>query len=375
MKYLFSIFILISFCVKSQKFQDTIIGNPKYVREYVSFLTEKQNPQFLYNSDYGHEGFLGNEFTKKEFKEIWFNYDFVYYINYEKFYKKINNSLLIKENWFYKDHSFLASFSKEFYNGKLTKLVLDSSAVNRYKTIFINYKNRNPKQIRLMKFSKTKDYNTRKYFFKKNQLKKISRYVNGRKQYDSVFVYDKKNLVEEYVLHKRKWKNIDNNQRCFCEDPIGVKEMIKKNYFDEKNNLIKVENYKLSEDNTNYLNSRVEYEYNDDNKLISKQDFWRDWNSALNKTELKKGTKTIYEYKFGKLLKKLSYTDNQSLNMNTTYYYDDNDNISKIEFFDNENCFEVTFRYRFDENNNWIEIIKNVNGKDLYMWNREIEYY
>lgn len=375
MKYLFSIFILISFCVKSQKFQDTIIGNPKYVREYVSFLTEKQNPQFLYNSDYGHEGFLGNEFTKKEFKEIWFNYDFVYYINYEKFYKKINNSLLIKENWFYKDHSFLASFSKEFYNGKLTKLVLDSSAVNRYKTIFINYKNRNPKQIRLMKFSKTKDYNTRKYFFKKNQLKKISRYVNGRKQYDSVFVYDKKNLVEEYVLHKRKWKNIDNNQRCFCEDPIGVKEMIKKNYFDEKNNLIKVENYKLSEDNTNYLNSRVEYEYNDDNKLISKQDFWRDWNSALNKTELKKGTKTIYEYKFGKLLKKLSYTDNQSLNMNTTYYYDDNDNISKIEFFDNENCFEVTFRYRFDENNNWIEIIKNVNGKDLYMWKREIEYH
>ena len=84
MKYLFSIFILISFCVKSQKFQDTIIGNPKYVREYVSFLTEKQNPQFFYNSDYGHEGFLGNEFTKKEFKEIWFNYDFVYYINYEK---------------------------------------------------------------------------------------------------------------------------------------------------------------------------------------------------------------------------------------------------------------------------------------------------
>lgn len=374
MKYLFSIFILISFCVKSQKFQDTIIGNPKYVREYVSFLTEKQNPQFLYNNDYGHEGFLGNEFTKKEFKEIWFNYDFVYYINYEKFYKKINNSLLIKENWFYKDHSFLASFSKEFYNGKLTKLVLDSSAVNRYKTIFINYKNRNPKQIRLMKFSKTKDYNTRKYFFKKNQLKKISRYVNGRKQYDSVFVYDKKNLVEEYVLHKRKWKNIDNNQRCFCEDPVGVKEMIKKNYFDEKNNLIKVENYKLSEDNTNYLNSKVEYKY-DDNKLISKQDFWRDWNSALNKTELKKGTKTIYEYKFGKLLKKLSYTDNKSLNMSTTYYYDDNDNISKIEFFDNENCFEVTFRYRFDENNNWIEIIKNVNGKDLYMWKREIEYH
>lgn len=133
----------------------------------------------------------------------------VYYINYEKFYKKINNSLIIKENWFYKRSFFFGKFFKEFYNGKLTKLVLDSSAVNRYKTIFINYKNRNPKQIRLMKFSKTKDYNTRKkYFFKKKSIKKISRYVNGRKQYDSVFVYDKKILLKNmsYIKKMEKYR-------------------------------------------------------------------------------------------------------------------------------------------------------------------------
>ena len=37
--------------------------------------------------------------------------------------------------------------------------------------------------------------------------------------------------------------------------------------------------------------------------------------------------------------------------------------------------FEIIFKYKFDKHNNWIECIKNVDGKDLYLWKREIEYY
>ena len=371
MRSLFLFFILFSFLVKSQKVQDTIIGNPKYVREQVLFLTDLQNPQFLYNSDYGHEGFLGNEFTKKKFKEIWFNNSWCHYINYEKIYKKKDQNLIINENWFYKDQSFLAGFSKEFCNNKLVKLTVDSTKKNRYKTVFISYQNTNPKQIRLTKYSTIKNYNVRKYFFKKEQLKKVSGEVNGRKQYDSIFVYDKKNLVEKYVLHKRKWKNIENGQRCFCEDAVGVKEIINKNFFDENNNLIRIENYKLSDDNTNYLNSKVEYTYDDENKLISEQKFWRNWNDQLNKAELKRGNKILYEYKLGKQVKKVS----SDLTSSTRYYYDNYDNISKTELTENDNFFEINFRYKFDEKNNWIEIVKNVNGKDLYVWKRDIEYY
>ena len=36
---------------------------------------------------------------------------------------------------------------------------------------------------------------------------------------------------------------------------------------------------------------------------------------------------------------------------------------------------EVIFKYKFDKQKNWTEVIKNVNGKDKYKWVREIEYY
>ena len=52
-------------------------------------------------------------------KEIWFNNSWCHYINYEKIYKKKDQNLIINENWFYKDQSFLAGFSKEFCNNKL----------------------------------------------------------------------------------------------------------------------------------------------------------------------------------------------------------------------------------------------------------------
>ncbi|SEM54397.1 hypothetical protein SAMN05421856_10493 [Chryseobacterium taichungense] len=35
----------------------------------------------------------------------------------------------------------------------------------------------------------------------------------------------------------------------------------------------------------------------------------------------------------------------------------------------------VTFKYTFDKHKNWTQIIKNVDGKDLYKWVREIKYY
>ena len=36
---------------------------------------------------------------------------------------------------------------------------------------------------------------------------------------------------------------------------------------------------------------------------------------------------------------------------------------------------EIIFKYKFDKQKNWTEIIKNVNGNDLYKWVREIQYY
>ncbi|HFK5569451.1 TPA: hypothetical protein ACG0AO_001243, partial [Elizabethkingia meningoseptica] len=60
------------------------------------------------------------------------------------------------------------------------------------------------------------------------------------------------------------------------------------------------------------------------------------------------------------IVEKLKYNGNQILSLN---YTEDKKN------------YKVNFRYKYDQNNNWTEIIKNVDGKDLFKWVREIKYY
>lgn len=59
-----------------------------------------------------------------------------------------------------------------------------------------------------------------------------------------------------------------------------------------------------------------------------------------------------------------------------------NNRIEKIFYLDtwgkdknNLKPTEIIFKYKFDKQKNWTEIIKNINGKDLYKWVREIKYY
>ena len=51
--------------------------------------------------------------------------------------------------------------------------------------------------------------------------------------------------------------------------------------------------------------------------------------------------------------------------------------IYKEEDFETKKMrkYNVSYSYKYDQYKNWIEIIKTVDGKDLYKWKREIEYY
>lgn len=90
---------------------------------------------------------------------------------------------------------------------------------------------------------------------------------------------------------------------------------------------------------------------------------------------------TIYTYtKDGKLEQKTTYSNDKVWD-DIKYEYQNN-HISKLYYLDRfgrENReikpTIVIFKYKFDKQKNWIEIIKNVNGKDLYKWVRKIEYY
>jgi hypothetical protein len=58
-----------------------------------------------------------------------------------------------------------------------------------------------------------------------------------------------------------------------------------------------------------------------------------------------------------------------------------NDKIAKLNY--KEESFEpqkmvnynIFYSYKYDNNKNWIEILKTVDGVALYKWVREIEYY
>lgn len=84
-----------------------------------------------------------------------------------------------------------------------------------------------------------------------------------------------------------------------------------------------------------------------------------------------------------------SYTKDQQLEKIVSYYggkisFDkrfeyENNYIIKLYYAnkfrkDNEPIkpINVIFKYKFDEQNNWTEIVKNVNGQDLYKWVREL---
>ncbi|MCX8526235.1 hypothetical protein OF897_20165 [Chryseobacterium formosus] len=84
--------------------------------------------------------------------------------------------------------------------------------------------------------------------------------------------------------------------------------------------------------------------------------------------------------KDGKLERTISYYGNIISDKKKFEY--DNHYISKLYYstkFGKDNkpkqTIVVTFKYKFDKQKNWTEIIKNVDGKDKYKWVREIEYY
>lgn len=57
------------------------------------------------------------------------------------------------------------------------------------------------------------------------------------------------------------------------------------------------------------------------------------------------------------------------------FVYNSKGELSKLIVKTPNNKFGVKFEYKYDDSNNWIEQSKYVNGRKLFIWKREIEYY
>ncbi|MBB1194595.1 hypothetical protein DNC80_13070 [Flavobacterium sp. SOK18b] len=374
----FLLFIfLIPFLVISQNLpKDTIYGNIKRIREKVIFLTEKENPQLLYYTDYGHSGFMGPKSTISRFFNTWYSSNLCYYLNYERQFDK--KGRIIKDVWFGKKDDFMDSYRYLYDEKNRLISTIDSSAhstdtENHYfkeygETVDENiiYEN-----LELNIFS----HNYKKYkkgivMVRKNfdENGKIDEYINH---------YNKSGKLE-YTIYKNpnSWKKLEGNSWGYgVQDSIGVTYKSLINEYDESDRLIKTQIFDLYSDDKHekpIQTSQSSYVY-EGNNLITKINSSKGY-----------GRLTYANYRYdssSKLLESYCCEENISNSKIIKKYTYNGDKIIKLTY--SEESFEtkkmvknkISFSYKYDKNNNWIEIIKTVDGKDLYKWKRDIEYY
>lgn len=195
--------------------KDTLHGQAKRIREKVIFLTDIENPQLLYNSDYGHLGFQGAEYTKKHFRNIWFSKDWCYYINYERLFDKQGN--IIKDTWFSKSDSVFRQFRNVYNDNNQLIKTIDSSYFRKIVTTYA--------------YSNAGDINIRRYYGKKfiDIYKKM---INGKISVEKefypfgvneyqYFYNDREQLKYRLFKNPQSWKHFEDGT-----DSYGVHDSI-----------------------------------------------------------------------------------------------------------------------------------------------------
>ncbi|MEW5677217.1 hypothetical protein ABGT15_12960 [Flavobacterium enshiense] len=361
---------LIGFSQKLPK--DSLFGSIKKIREKVIFLTKKENPQIIYESDYGHMGFQGPEKTISIFNSYWYSDHLCYYINYERHFNK--DGKIAKDIWYGKNDVPFNSYRYTYDKKGRINTMIDSSMIENIAVTKKHYYEQWENSDFLKKNIIHLDYN----FFTMYTIE----YVKGKKvksqQYndegiilDTIFKYNDIGKLDNYISKRRKWSSETNSVRY---------ESRKKIYeYDIKNRLIGIYTSSPFFDNEiskeQYKNKQFEY---DGNNLKTEISFISD------RKKLKEVYINYIYDKSNRLIKRYSFDKDISKASTILEYTYKKDKIAKLNFSQeeyNENNnkylkkYTILYKYKYDNYNNWIEIIKTVDGIDLYKWIREIEYY
>lgn len=374
--YFILLIFLIPFLVKSQNLpKDTIYGNLKRIREKVIFLTEIENPQLLYYDDYGHSGFMGPESTLSRFHDTWYSSNFCYYLNYERFYNPKRK--ITKENWYRKKDNLMNSYRYVYDKKERLISTIDSSQYsidtrNHYFEEYGDYVNENIiyENLKLNIFS----HHHKKY--KNGKVIRTKNFDDNGIMSESINHYNESGKFD-YRIYKNPntWKKLENNSYSYgVHDSIGVTYKNLINEYDSKNRLIKTRIFDLDSDkhSNDVLESSQTITIYEGDNLMTRY------------TNNKNGYQTYLNFRYNKskqLIANYCCEEDISKAKIIQKYKYKNDVISDLIY--EEESFEtkkmvkhiISYSYKYDKNKNWIEIIKTVDGKDLYTWKREIEYY
>ena len=382
-KYSFFLTLLLSLFTYAQVSSDTIFGKPKYVKEYVLFINDSGPYTFMNEDDeYGHAVIKTPKNLRSRMKDVWFTTNFCRFTNNETFYDI--NRKVTKEIWYYKSGDVLDEY---YYNYDDTERLILEVTKNRYgekkKTFFYEGKNDLPKF-------------TKYQYKRKGSPLKTYHFVNN----PSVFQVSKFDSIHKidsvFAVTNTIYKKLEDSSYQSVKDSIFRQKISFVKTYNDKMQLISSKQFNYSDDYENkkiYNSSTIFYKYDERGNVVEESTvsdgnlhtYIQQKNGKYLETILPRDTPSISTVKktFDKQnrLTKRSSSYNEKLNLETIFtfkkhlleslsYYDD---WGQKKLSNKPNL--ITFKYKFDKHKNWIECIKNVDGKDLYVWKREIQYH
>lgn len=378
LKLFFILFLSTSFT--SQVIKDSVLGKPKFVKESVIFLNDSGPYTFMKGDDeYGHATIMEPQNLRESMRDTWFGTDFCRYINNQTYYDKSRN--IIKQTWYYKSGEIVDDYDY-VYDG-LNRLITEKSKNSYSQHTSRYFYSKNEKIAKFEEYSsKWKDEPVKKYVSNKDGFKPL--FIT---KYDSVSKTD-----SIFAITNKIWKKNADGSFSSSNDTIYHKKLSGMKIYDSVYRLIEEKSFNYEDDLQNrkvFLTQHLKYEYDNSGNLTKKTNFSDGNLYSYTMSENGKIFKEEKKYNAGKTSYTVyNYTKDQKLERETTYYnnklwYDNRfeykDNyITKLYYLDGDkqkSTTVVVFKYKFDKHKNWTEIIKNVNGKDLYKWIREIQYY
>jgi len=367
------VFLIICTSAKPQVSNiDSIYGNIKRVREKVFDISDKDNPKQIEIDEYSDSMVLIPNDLNLNIYDILFSGSNIGYENYERIYNE--NGDILKNTWFVKKDEFYESTTYKY--DKKNRVIRKIDSTNNYVSIKNHYYEDFDEFTNENIISLSFDSNYFNHTIKQHKDNKVIR-IKHIDEFGNITEY-----INNYTLNGKlksttvkkpeTWrKNEEGDWSYGIHDSITNVFITRINEYDEKNRILKSLVYDYSDKN-NYIEPILLHQVL--------------YNYEKNKTTVK----TIYES--GMISSNTYIYDNQNRiikyfccsdtisdsNLIREYSYKNGKIVSgKLITKDNGKIEiqKIDFKYKYDDKNNWIEIIKLVDGKERFKRIREIEYY
>ena len=351
---------------------DSIYGNIKRVREKVFDISDKDNPKQIEIDEYSDSMVLIPNDLNLNIYDILFSGSNIGYENYERIYNE--NGDILKNTWFVKKDEFYESTTYKY--DKKNRVIRKIDSTNNYVSIKNHYYEDFDEFTNENIISLSFDSNYFNHTIKQHKDNKVIRIKHidefgNMSEYINNYTLNGK-LKSTTTKEPETWrKNEEGDWSYGVHDSIPNVFKSRINEYDEKNRILKSFEYNYSIKN-NYkapiLLNQVLYNY-EKNKTTVK---------TIYESGMISSNTYIYDNQ-NRIIKYFCCSDTISdSNLIREYSYKNGKIVSgKLITKDNGKIEiqKIDFKYKYDDKNNWIEIIKLVDGKERFKRIREIEYY